>query len=183
MMARVAFPQAEAEMAMPMLLGEALPAGVAGIVIAAYFSAIMSTADSCLIASSANWVNDIIGQFGLRLSARAFMLVSQGVTLLIGILALLLASAFDTVLDLILHAYAFMVSGLLVPTLGAYFWKRSRPEAALVSMLGGGGLTVYLTFAERHLPWGLDPSLFGIALSLLLFIVVSLVGRRKMDYV
>jgi SSS family solute:Na+ symporter len=179
MMARVVFPQAEAEMAMPMLLGEALPAGIAGIVIAAYFSAIMSTADSCLIASSANWVNDIIGQFGLRLSARRFMLLSQGVTLMVGVSALLLASAFDTVLDLILHAYAFMVSGLLVPTLGAYFWKRSRPEAALVSMLGGGGLTLYLTFAEQQLPWGLDPSLFGIGLSLALFVGVSVVCHQR----
>jgi len=179
MMARVVFPQAEPEMAMPMLLGQALPAGVAGIVIAAYFSAIMSTADSCLIASSANWVNDIIDQFGLKLSTRGFMRLSQLVTLAVGVLALLLASAFDTVLDLILHAYAFMVSGLLVPTLGAYFWKGSRPEAALVSMAGGGGLTLYLTFTEKSLPWGLDPSLFGIALSLVLFVGVSLVCGRK----
>ena len=179
MMARVVFPQADAEMAMPMLLGQALPAGVAGIVIAAYFSAIMSTADSCLIASSANWVNDIIGQFGPKLSTRGFMRLSQGVTLLVGVLALFLASAFDNVLALILHAYAFMVSGLLVPTLGAYFWKRSRPEAALVSMLSGGGLTLYLTFTEQRLPWGLDPRLFGIALSLVLFVSVSLACGRK----
>jgi solute:Na+ symporter, SSS family len=182
MMARVVFPQAEPEMAMPMLLGQALPAGVAGIVIAAYFSAIMSTADSCLIASSANWVNDIVGEFGLKLSQRGFMLLSQGVTLVVGVLALLLAGAFDTVLGLILHAYAFMVSGLLVPTLAAYFWKGSRPEAALVSMLGGGGLTLYLTFAKTNLPWGLDPSLLGISLSLALFVAVSLAYRERVSY-
>ena len=182
MMARVVFPQAEPEMAMPMLLGQALPAGIAGIVIAAYFSAIMSTADSCLIASSANWVNDIVGEFGLKLSNRGFMRLSQGVTLLVGVLALLLAGAFDTVLDLILHAYAFMVSGLLVPTLGAYFWKRSHPTAALVSMLGGGGLTLYLTFAETALPGKLDPSLFGIAFSLVLFVGITLLCDRKADH-
>jgi solute:Na+ symporter, SSS family len=179
MMARVVFPQAEAEMAMPMLLGEALPAGISGIVIAAYFSAIMSTADSCLIASSANWVNDIIGQTGLKFSARGFMRLSQVVTLIVGVLALLLATAFDTVLGLILHAYAFMVSGLLVPTLGAYFWKRSRPEAAMAAMLGGGGLTLYLTFTHKTLPWGLEPSLFGIALSFVLFVGVSLALGRE----
>jgi SSS family solute:Na+ symporter len=182
MMAAVVFPHAEKEMAMPMLLGEALPAGIAGIVIAAYFSAIMSTADSCLIASSANWVNDIIGQFGLTLSRRGFMLLSQGVTLAVGVLALVLASTFDSVLDLILHAYAFMVSGLLVPTLAAYFWRGSRPEAALASMLGGGGLTLYLTFTEKSLPWGLDPSLFGITLSLVLFVGVSFVCHRKASH-
>jgi SSS family solute:Na+ symporter len=178
MMARVAFPEAEPEMAMPMLLGEALPAGVAGIVIAAYFSAIMSTADSCLIASSANWVNDILEQGGLRFSQKGFVHLSRIVTLIVGVLALLLASTFDNVLDLILHAYAFMVSGLLVPTLGAYFWRRSRPEAAMVSMLGGGGLTLFLIFAEWTLPGGLDPTLFGIALSLVLFVGISLMYSR-----
>lgn len=179
MMARVIFPAAEPEMAMPMLLGEALPMGITGIVIAAYFSAIMSTADSCLIASSANWVNDIIGQLGLRLSNGAFMRLSQVVTLVVGALALLLATTFDTVLGLILNAYAFMVSGLLVPTLGAYFWKGSRPEAALVSMLGGGGLTLYLTFVLKEPAWGLEPSLFGIAVSLVLFVGVSLMQGRR----
>jgi SSS family solute:Na+ symporter len=41
MCARVVFPAAEAEMAMPMLISHVLPIGVTGIVIAAYFSAIM----------------------------------------------------------------------------------------------------------------------------------------------
>ena len=49
-------------------------------------------------------------------------------------------------------------------------------------MMGGGGLTLYLTFTEQHLPWGLDPSLCGIALSLVLFVGVSLVCNRKADH-
>lgn len=179
MMARVVFPEADSEMAMPMLLGEALPMGITGIVVAAYFSAIMSTADSCLIASSANWVNDIIGELDLELSNRAFMRLSQVVTLVVGVLALLLASSFDTVLGLILNAYSFMVSGLLVPTLGAYFWKGSRPEAALVSMLGGGGLTLFLTFMPNKPAWDLEPSLFGILVSLILFVAVSVLLRER----
>ena len=64
LMARVVFPEAEPEMAMPMLLRDALPTGVTGIVLASYFSAVMSTADSCLIAASGNLVNDIIEHSG-----------------------------------------------------------------------------------------------------------------------
>ena len=63
MCARVVFPDAEPEMAMPMLIRDILPVGVTGIVIAAYFSAIMSTADSCLMASSGNFVNDILQRY------------------------------------------------------------------------------------------------------------------------
>ena len=66
MCGRVVFPEAEKEMALPMLISEILPAGVAGIVIASYFSAIMSTADSCLMASSGNVVNDILERYALK---------------------------------------------------------------------------------------------------------------------
>lgn len=182
LMARVVFPDVEAEMAMPMLLRRALPIGVTGVVLAAYFSAIMSTADSCLIASSGNWVNDIIEKLLQRsYSEKVHIRLSQVVTLLIGALALLLASAFQTVLEIILHAYAFMVAGLLVPTLGAYFWKKRHPAAALISMIGGGSLTLIVILARIDMPFGLDASVFGILFSALLFFILSpLFTRRSM---
>jgi len=66
MTARVFFPEAEPEMGMPMLLRDVLPIGITGIIIASYFSAIMSTADSCLIASSGNFVNDVLEKYFLK---------------------------------------------------------------------------------------------------------------------
>ncbi|MFC1537495.1 sodium:solute symporter, partial [Gemmatimonadota bacterium] len=45
MFARVVFPEVESEMGLPLMIKHVLPVGVTGIVIAAYFSAIMSTAD------------------------------------------------------------------------------------------------------------------------------------------
>ncbi len=170
LMARVAFPAAEAEMAMPMLLKSALPIGVTGIVLAAYFSAIMSTADSCLIASSANWVHDLFQSMRkTSFTPKTNMRLSQLTTMIVGLVALLLAGVFPTVLEIILHTYAFMVSGLLVPTIAGYFWKKSHPKAALISMISGGTLTLILIGTKTYLPFGLDPSLFGIALSALTF--------------
>lgn len=182
MCARVAFPDAEPEMAMPMLIREVLPAGVTGIVIAAYFSAIMSTADSCLMASSGNFVNDVIQRhFRKDLSEQANLRLSMVCTLAIGVLAVVLAALFTTVLNAILYAYAFMVSGLFVPTLGAYFWGRSSSTGALLGMLGGGGTTLVMmileklgTLPERLAGIGLDVTIYGIAVSLLFFIGGSL---------
>jgi len=180
MAARIYFPGAEAEMGMPMLLDKILPVGIRGVVIAAYFSAIMSTADSCLIASSGNWVNDILQRYVIKNHTdRSLMRWSQGVTLAIGIIAVWIAASFNTVLEIILHAYALMVSGLVIPTIGAYFWKRSDPVAALVSMFAGGGLTLLLIFQKRTLPFNLDPSVFGIGLSALIFFPMSWVRTRK----
>lgn len=47
-----------AEMGLPVLIRTVLPVGFLGIVLAAYFSAIMSTADSCLMAASGNILAD-----------------------------------------------------------------------------------------------------------------------------
>ena len=181
MCARVVFPGAEAEMAMPRLIKEILPIGITGIVIASYFSAIMSTADSCLMASSGNVVNDII-QRHLWPSAgeKALMRLSQIATLLIGVLAVLLASRFQTVLDAILYAYAFMVSGLFIPTLGAYFWRGSSPTGALLAMLSGGTFSLIALTRNYEMWGGLDASFYGIAISAVVFVVFSLLipGRR-----
>lgn len=174
MTARIFFPNAEPEMAMPMLLKDVLPIGITGIVIASYFSAIMSTADSCLIASSGNFTNDIIERYFLKNNSDKFLIrVSQIVTLVIGGLTLIIASSFTTVLEIILHAYSFMVAGLFVPTLGAYFWKKSDSTAALSAMIVGGSSALILIIGEIKILWNLDPSIIGITLSAITFITIS----------
>jgi len=180
MCARVVFPAAEAEMAMPMLIKNMLPIGVTGIVIAAYFSAIMSTADSCLMAASGNFVNDILQRYVFpQASHKAIMRVSQGMTFLIGTAAVVIASRFTMVLDVIFYAYSFMVAGLFVPTLGAYFWKRSSCAGALLSMVLGGGVTLAMLFGwlkitKDGLLGQLDASGYGIAVSAAAFVAGSL---------
>lgn len=185
MCARVVFPEAESEMALPMLIRDVLPIGVTGIVIAAYFSAIMSTADSCLVASSGNFVNDLITRyFAPGMSTKASIRLSMVATLIIGTSAALIAAQFGTVLDAILYAYAFMVSGLFVPTLGAYFWKRGTSAGAIAGMLGGGILTLLLMTNVITLPiamdgFGFDYSVHGILLSAVLYIGVSLLTKPE----
>ncbi|WP_069130180.1 sodium:solute symporter family protein [Rhodohalobacter halophilus] len=164
------------ETGLPMLLRTVLPVGLLGIMMAAYFSAILSTADSCLMASSGNVVTDIIGRFTPFDSDNPkFVRISQVVTLIIGGLALLLAGTMTNVLDLMLDSYAFMVSGLFVPVIGALFWKRSTPAGAMTAMIVGGFTTIGLRYSGIELPYELDPNVFGITASAISFIAVSLV--------
>jgi solute:Na+ symporter, SSS family len=166
------------ETGMPMLLRTVLPVGFLGIMMAAYFSAILSTADSCLMASSGNVVTDIIGRFTpFDPESPKFVRISQVVTLTIGVLALLLAGIMTNVLDLMLDSYAFMVSGLFVPVIGALFWRRSTPAGAMTAMILGGFTTITLRYSGLELPWGLDPNVFGISASAIAFIVVSLMTQ------
>ena len=177
---RALFSDIESEMAVPMLIKTVLPIGLTGIVVAAYFSAVMSTADSCLMAASGNFVNDLLEKMSSKpWKSKTHVLISQVATLAIGAAAILLALSFNTVLDGILHAYAFMVSGLTVPTLGAFFWKRSSSAGALAAMLAGGGLTLGLILTGTDAPLGLAPSFCGILLSAIVFVPVSLLSPRK----
>ncbi len=177
MLARVAFPTADAETALPMLLSHVLPIGIAGFVLAAYFSAVMSTADSCLMAASGNLVNDIMKKL-MPSSGKNMLRLSQWATFILGGLAFVLAMSFTSVLEIILKSYSFMVSGLFAPTIIAYFSRNANPKAALSSMIGGGSVTLLLDFAGMMLPFGLEPTIFGITASFLIYLIVNLSVKR-----
>ena len=85
----------------------------------------------------------------------------------------------QNVLELMLYSYAFMVSGLFVPVVGALYWKRSTPSAAFRAMIAGGATTISLIIADIKLPFELDPNIFGITTSALVFVVGSLLSREK----
>jgi SSS family solute:Na+ symporter len=177
MCSRVLFSGIDGEMGIPLLIRDVLPVGIAGIVTAAYFSAIMSTADSCLMASSGNVTNDLIRRYLIKNSGeKKMMTISQAATLVIGLLALLIAISFTSVLDAILHTYSFMVSGLLVPTLGAYFLKRHSSSAAFWSMLTGGSTTLAMKIFHLALPLKVDQTLAGILVSALVFFLLHARG-------
>ena len=168
------------EKGLPLLLRTVLPIGLMGLMMSAYFSAIMSTADSCLMAASGNVATDILDRFfNISTNEKRFLKISQGLTLILGVFALWLASSMQNVLQLMLYSYAFMVSGLFVPVIGAFFWKRSSSVAAMWAMLIGGGTTISLILINTKLPLGLDPNIFGITASALTFVLLTFLFPNK----
>jgi SSS family solute:Na+ symporter len=160
------------EMGLPVLLSQILPAGILGLMMSAYFSAVLSTADSCLMAASGNLTTDILGKFFSQRSLKVEMRISQLLTLAIGIVAIIIAWQMTEVLSLMLYSYAFMVSGLFVPVIAGLFFGQTSARAATSSMIMGGSLTAGLIISEVSLPLGLDANLFGLTLSLLTFLSV-----------
>jgi len=146
----------------------------------------MSTADSCMMASSGNFTSDLLGPLLRKKTGGTVSMIqlSMLVTLAVGTLAFLLAARFTTVLDAILQTYAFMVSGLFIPTLGAFFWPKGSSTGALVAMIGGGSLTLLLMGEVFILPEGLaslhlDATIYGIALSAVLYIIFSVLFPER----
>ncbi|NDI99698.1 sodium:solute symporter family protein [Flavobacterium sp. LaA7.5] len=168
----------DSELGLPLFLRSILPIGLMGLMLSAYFSAIMSTADSCLMAASGNFSTDILGFFK---SKKKYDTIknSQFITLVIGVVAVLLATHMQNVLELMLYSYAFMVSGLLVPVLGMLILKKPSAIAAMAAMIGGGTTTLVLILTQVTLPYELDANFFGIAVSAAAFSVFQSINKKE----
>lgn len=145
------------ETGLPMLIRHIMPVGLLGLILAAYFSAILSTADSCLMASSGNIVTDVLGKLTKKpLMPKSEIRLSQLVTLIIGVTALLLAMSVTNVIDLMLRSYSFMVAGLFVPVIGALYWKKSSAAGAMTAMISGGVVTMVLSIYMIDFGYGME---------------------------
>lgn len=178
MLARVLTPElADPELATPTMILTLLPAGLAGLVIAAYIAAVMSTADSCLIGPVTILTNDVYRKV-LRpeASGRELVRVARVLTLVLGALAIGLAYLAPSVIELVLYAYTFGAAGLFFPMLGLLFWPRTTATGAFWSMLLGGGSAVAWTLAGE--PGGFSASYAGWLVSLPVLVTVSLLTRH-----
>jgi SSS family solute:Na+ symporter len=177
--ARVLMPDlADAELATPSMILALLPVGLAGIVIAAYIAAVMSSADSCLIGPVTILTNDVYRKL-YRPQARSAELlrVARVLTGVLGVLAIALAYLAPSVLDLVLYAYTFGAAGLFFPMLGLLFWRRTTASGAFWSMVLGGGSAVAWTVAGE--PWGFAASWAGWVVALPVLVIVSLATRHS----
>jgi len=166
----------DAELGLPLFLKQILPVGLMGLMMSAYFSAIMSTADSCLMAASGNLMTDILAV--VKKSWAESIKLSQWVTLIIGAMGIYIALQMTEVLSLMLQSYAFMVSGLLVPVIMMLYLKKPSPAAAIWSMFVGGSTSLLLMASDVNLPYKLDPIVAGIALSFLVFVLVQKTRKK-----
>lgn len=179
MFARVIYPSVEAEMGLPLLIKNVLPVGVMGFVIAAYFAAIMSTADSCLLASVGNIINDVYQKYiNPRAGEARVLWYSRITTVVVGVASVSLALLVPTVLEAILLSYVFMVSGLFIPTLGGVLSRRGSSTAALWSIIAGGGTAVVLELFPSLNPLG-ESILMALPVSFLVYIFLTLVSPNR----
>ena len=166
------------ELATPMIIMQLLPAGIAGLVIAAYIAAVMSSADSCLMGPVAIFTNDIYKRYIKPDSSELHLVrVARYATLILGVLAIVTAYLIPNVLDLILYAYTFGSAGIFFPMLGLLFWKKTTAKGAFWSMiLGGSSAVIYSIIGE---PFGFAASYLGWIIGLPTLVIVSLMSDHS----
>jgi sodium/proline symporter len=132
-------PIPDQEQLMPILARSFLPAWLAVIMICGAIAAMMSTADSQLLASASAVSEDIYRRLiDPRASQRTLLGISRGATLLVGLVAFLLAWRADAlVYNLVLYAWAGLGAAFGPPLLLALHWRGASRAGALAGMLVG----------------------------------------------
>lgn len=176
--ALVAFPDLEsADLATPTLLGSTLvPPALGVIVMIGILAAAVSTIDSIMLTLASMVSRDVYANVKPNVSEKRQLLVGK---LVIPVIALMALAFAELQLDLIAVLSVAASSGLvaMVPALiGAFYWKRGTAAGALVSVVGTSAF-VLVMYATGNSLLGLPAGVWGIVVSSVLFIGVSVVTR------
>ena len=171
MSAKVLFPHIAPETSFPTMINHLFPTGLNGLIIAALLSAMMSSADTCLLTTSTILSMDIIKPI-LRpsMSDTKLLLLSRFFIVLIGIVSLIVALKLKGVISSLLLGYTVYTSGLVFPILLGFFRDKLilNKGGAISAMVAGGGLALTGKLMGLN-----DFGLYGFFLSGLILIVGS----------
>jgi SSS family solute:Na+ symporter len=180
--ATIMFPNLEnVDMATPMILSSDLIPPILGVIVmVGIMAAAISTIDSILLTLASMFAKDVYGNIKKKPSDRMQLQIGKFVIPIIAILAYLFA---ELQLDIIVVLSVASSAGLIiaVPAIfGTFFWKRGTAAGVLSSVIVTG-IIVILIEAFQYKPLGLASGIWGIILSTIIFIVVSLMTKAPED--
>ena len=121
---------------------EQLPVVIGSLLLAAGAAIVISTGNTFLMVTSTNVTRDIFQAFFYKDATQTQIVWIQRACILgIGLLAYLMMSQFDTILEMALMSYTMIGASLAPPLLAAFFWKRVT-RAGGVASIASGMLTV-----------------------------------------
>ena len=180
--ARVHFPELSSQgLALPTLLVEKIPPVLGGLGLAAIFSAEVSSADAILFMLATSLSKDLYQRFVRPEASDADVLrVARVAAFLGGVLGVLIAVRFETIVGALSIFYSLLSVSLFVPVVAALHTRRAgAPEA--IAAIGSGVpalLAVHLlTGGAGYGVW--NPTLIGLIVSGVGFVAVFAFRRDK----
>jgi len=159
------------------------PTGLKGLMLVAVLSAIMSTADICILTASANYTRDIHQRY-IRpdLSPKSMLRLGILASGVFGGLSMLLAWKMRDIIDILQLGFTINAAGLFLPTVLALYAKRVPASAAFWSI----GATLVTVIGWRIAAdagaggvFATDPLWPGLAVSAVLLTVLTLAQRPR----
>lgn len=147
---------------------------VSAFLFVAVAAAILSTLTTTINSGALNLTNDIyLRRIHRGASQRHAVAAGRVGTLVVGLVALALATTFDVILDALFLAFSIAFAGMLAPIVAAFYWRRANGWGASASALTGSGFVI-VDFALRQ--WGVPVPWPGEPYSLLIAFGISLVA-------
>ncbi|MGB2388161.1 MAG: SLC5 family protein [Henriciella sp.] len=134
----------------PTLLFELLPAGILGLVLAGFVSAIMSSTDSILHASSTIITMDFVKNMRPDLAARDLVRVGRLTTagvIVLGAVWAPVIGEFGTLFEYVQGLLSYAVAPFVVVYLAGWFWPRANETGALLALACGFSSTILFAVA------------------------------------
>jgi len=148
------------------------------------FSAIMSTADSYLLAGTTLLTNNVILKLRAVSSEKTKIFILRLVSLGIALMALALAFTGQSIFNMMVHSGTILFVAIFVPASAALFWKGANALSAWFSVMSG--MTGWLGFiyfgSELSEDLLFAGASFGAISSLLAYVVISLVRQYFLTY-
>jgi SSS family solute:Na+ symporter/sodium/pantothenate symporter len=178
---------------MALKLTDQLPLGswMSGLILAAPFGAIMATVSSYLLVIASGLVRDVYQRFvNPEATDHEMRRLTYLVMIVIGVIAVgLNIEPVDQLQMLVTFSSGCAASAFLIPTAMMCYWRRATAAGTLAAMLAGAATALslnlwglFLSFKHKigFAPYnllGFEPIVWGLAVSLVVGIVVSLATR------
>lgn len=143
---------------------EQLPVIIGSLLLAAGAAIVISTGNTFLMVTSTNVTRDIVQAFFYKNAMESQVVwIQRTAIIVIGVLAYLMMSQFETILEMALMSYTMIGASLAPPLLAAFFWKRVTRIAGVLS-IASGMLTVITIAVLNSVYKGAEagPTVLGI---------------------
>ncbi|MEM7430501.1 MAG: sodium:solute symporter family protein [Pseudomonadota bacterium] len=140
------------------------------ILVGAMLSAIMSSADSCLLACGSVASRNILPVIVKEPSARLSLLVARWSIPFFGLIGVLIAIKVQVVFDLMVDANILGLACIIVPFILGVWWQKANRTGALAGMFSGLAAWMTTNTVAPHLA----SDFIGLATSLVVMVVVTL---------
>ena len=180
--ARIHFPNIEPQQALPLTVQELHNPFIAGLIIAALLSAVMSSADSALNSATAIFVKDLFEQYfpKKKMDDHRTLVLARRMTLVLGATSTLIAILWPDIIGLLLFTYHIWAPAIILPiVVGAVSKEYSKRLSSQVTATMV--IAVIATMIYRTTDWAatFDPAVFGVGVATTAFLLMRLGGKMS----
>lgn len=172
---------------MPNLALAYLPSFMLVLFMGALVSAIMSSADSSLLAATSLTTNNIILRIFPNIKKQNILPLARITTIILGVISMGVALYVKQIYHLMVNSWATLFVGIFVPVTAALYWKKANNVAAWISMVSGTLTWLgYIIIKSGNIQEISDPlfyraAVYGGAVSLLSYVLATLLRYKEIE--